>query len=165
MKVRFNLNNEDVWNFNKYAIFNIPKMRNKFWLNIAAIPVLIVGANYLIKLPIMTLTMVAVIAPILGYFYSTFKMKTRITKSIYNNKGVLCEHTVKINEEGIREITSVNDSFHSWKDIKDVKENKEYIFVFIDNIMAYIIPKSAFSSEVQCKEFFKKSLSSMQNSK
>ncbi|MBD7913144.1 YcxB family protein [Clostridium cibarium] len=72
--------------------------------------------------------------------------------------GYFCEHTIKMNEEGVREITSYNDTLSKWKAINSVTENKDYIYVIFSNSSFHVIPKRAFNSIEEANEFYDKSV-------
>lgn len=47
-----------------------------------------------------------------------------------------------------------NEDYIKWSGVRSVEQDKEYIFVFVDSIMAYIIPKRSFASEKESLEFY-----------
>jgi len=69
------------------------------------------------------------------------------------NKGVLCDHVIAITEEGLRETTQVSESRSTWTGIERIVENEEYVFIYISACQAHVIPKRAFASEKDSKEF------------
>ena len=75
-------------------------------------------------------------------------------KTAANTPGILGEHIITITEEGLREKTAINDSFHDWLGVIDILENQNYIFIFTEEIRAYIIPKKAFADPETAKNFF-----------
>jgi hypothetical protein len=71
-----------------------------------------------------------------------------------NKEGILGEHTVEINDSGIKDITQVSESMYKWNGVKSIEQSKDYIFIFVDSIQAYFIPKRSFSSEKDNVEFY-----------
>ncbi|RYD34276.1 MAG: YcxB family protein, partial [Verrucomicrobiaceae bacterium] len=45
--------------------------------------------------------------------------------------GILCEHTVTIDPEGLAEVTPVNESRHYWRGVHRVDSTSEHIFIYI----------------------------------
>ncbi|OZB90139.1 YcxB family protein [Paenibacillus sp. XY044] len=68
---------------------------------------------------------------------------------------LLGEHTITLADEGIIESTSVNESIHKWGGIRDIENNEDYIFIFLNQTMAHIIPKRAFPSTETAAVFLK----------
>lgn len=69
-------------------------------------------------------------------------------------KGILCEHTMEIDSQGLREITSVNNSFESWETISSIEQDSKYIYVYVQLKGVHTIPKRCFSSEQEASDFF-----------
>ena len=74
-------------------------------------------------------------------------------RKIEKNGGVICEHTIEINEEFVIESTDINESRLRWRSIETVEENKDYIFIKPPG-QAHIIPKRAFPNEEDAKKFY-----------
>ncbi|MFQ3249278.1 MAG: hypothetical protein ACI9O6_001082 [Glaciecola sp.] len=66
---------------------------------------------------------------------------------------MLGDKTIEISEEGIRETQTLTQSFYSWTCVESVEENKGDLYLFLDNTLALIIPKTAFSSVKEKEEF------------
>lgn len=66
---------------------------------------------------------------------------------------LLGEKTIEISEEGINEKHSLSHSFYSWDCIESILENQGDIYLFLDKMLALIIPATAFSSEAEKAEF------------
>jgi hypothetical protein len=58
--------------------------------------------------------------------------------------GLLGEHTLILSDDGIIESTSVNEALNKWAGIRGIEQNDGYIFIFLNQTMAHIIPKRAF---------------------
>lgn len=68
--------------------------------------------------------------------------------------GILCEHTVTIDPEGLAEVTPVNESRHYWRGVHRVDSTSEHIFIYIQPSMAHVIPRRAFAFPEQADLFF-----------
>ena len=51
--------------------------------------------------------------------------------------------SIAITSAGFRETTDANDCFHSWSDIEAVSLTREYVFVHLNRISAFIVPRLA----------------------
>ena len=62
---------------------------------------------------------------------------------------------INLNENGITQETKNSTKTHSWKGIRKMDSNKKYIFVFVDKLTAYVIPKRSFKDDNESNEFIK----------
>lgn len=81
--------------------------------------------------------------------------KARILKFARRQPGLLCEHTVDISPEWLSEKTHVNESKTAWSTMKSLEEDPEYLFLFVDRLVAHAIPKRAFSSPHEAEAFLR----------
>jgi YcxB-like protein len=70
------------------------------------------------------------------------------------NRGVLGEHKLIITPEAITETTAVNSSTWSWSGVPNVSENGSYIFIYVQQNLAHIVPKRAFGSSAEAHQFY-----------
>jgi YcxB-like protein len=70
--------------------------------------------------------------------------------------GVLGEHTIRITPDQLIEYTSVNQSYHQWITIKKIQELPEHLLLILGSNHVHIIPKRAFSSDIEYQEFYRK---------
>lgn len=161
MKIDIDINRTDYWNYNKYMIFNIPKIRNTYIILLIAFPVFIIvllsillNNTITIYFSIFTGFFIGIIADI----FWLYLVKRQIMRFPDNKEGFLGKHTIEITESGVKELTSVNEGFTYWKGIKEIRQDKNNIYVIVDTLIAHIIPKRSFSSENEAIGFYNKSL-------
>ena len=70
-----------------------------------------------------------------------------------SKSGVLGKHEYLITEEGLSESTEANDSLIKWSGIDDVKINKNYILVRVNQYLFHMLPRRSFSSLAKYEEF------------
>lgn len=70
------------------------------------------------------------------------------------NRAILTEHTLQVTETGLVEKTKFNESTFAWTGIPKVAQNRSYIFVYVQQNMAHIIPKRAFATPAEAEHFF-----------
>ena len=158
MKVKVSLSVDDYWNFDKFMVLNSPKLRWKLLLSLGSMPATIIVLGIVLKLPVYYIVPLTVVVGLAFDILYLNLSKKRFEKKLQNNEGYLGEHTFEIGDEGIKETTCKRSKFNKWTSIKHVTENIEYIYIFFEQTMAHIIPKKAFSSETEAREFFKSSL-------
>ncbi len=154
MDVTIDITRMDYWEFNKYAILNIAKYRNNFLFSMISVPLLSFIIMLFIKLPFTYSLISSLVLGALADLLLIYFSKKAIMKFHDDGEGFLGRHVIKIGSDGLTESTSVNQSFHSWKGIKLIKQNENYIFIFIDKAIAHIIPKRCFSSKKEAEDFY-----------
>ncbi|WP_394899789.1 YcxB family protein, partial [Clostridium tertium] len=70
------------------------------------------------------------------------------------NESLIGERILEIDGENIRIISDSGENIIYIKSIKNIIENDEYIFIYINSISAIIIPIKVFKS-IEDKELFK----------
>lgn len=76
-----------------------------------------------------------------------------LVKLVYaGNKGVFCDHTFIISEEGLTEITEVNHTLNSWTDFKDADISSDFI-VARTSRHVHTLPRRDFASEIDHIQF------------
>lgn len=71
------------------------------------------------------------------------------------NGQILGKKIIKLDSEGINEKSNQHSYVQKWEGIQTIEENRKYIYVFVDNAWAYIIPKRFFSSKNDQEDFVK----------
>lgn len=165
MKISYEFMAEDYWKFNKFAITKVPRLRNGILKQLIFMPIIFMVLNYMMNMPLwMTIVECIIFIPIF-YGFLMIQLRARSLKYIKGNKAMLCEHIFEIDEEGIKGYTENTNSNYNWNTIRNLMENKEYVYLFFDEVMAVIIPKRAFSTEEEAIEFVKYSLEHIQKNK
>jgi hypothetical protein len=59
------------------------------------------------------------------------------------NCGLLCEHTITLNDQALVETTAVSEAKNTWSGICQINEDRDYIYVFLTLHSAHVIPKRA----------------------
>lgn len=75
------------------------------------------------------------------------------------NKGIFTTHRVTLTDEGVEEETNVGLTKNIWSSIPKVVQSRKYIYVYVQQNMAHVIPKHAFQDTNQAHEFFQRAKS------
>ncbi len=76
------------------------------------------------------------------------------TKNLPSDNGsVLGKKKFMITDEGLIEESENNRNLQKWKGIKGVETNDNSVFIVVDNIAAYIIPKRFFRDSEEQRNF------------
>ena len=82
-----------------------------------------------------------------------FNIKKCKRLSIPKENGLMIgSKTIEFQSEGINEINSFGHCFYKWEIVEALEENKGDIYIFVDNLLALIIPSESFSTESEKEE-------------
>lgn len=97
---------------------------------------------------ITTIPFLVFISTFLGYL-----SKVKLNALPNENGLMLGERTIEIDESGIRDTNSFGTSLYKWKSLHEVAVHKGNVYLFLDTMLAQIIPSSAFENEDEAEEF------------
>jgi uncharacterized integral membrane protein len=90
-------------------------------------------------------------------------LNTRKRRGISEEGETLREHEYIVDEKGIMRRSTVNSSFVKWKAVLNIDQSVDYIFIYIDNSIAYIIPKNSIGTKEEARDFLGKIISHWQS--
>nr|WP_307905951.1 YcxB family protein [Clostridium botulinum] len=83
-------------------------------------------------------------------------IKRQVDKTASKRDDILGNHKFELYNKGIKEISEVKNQMHTWKSIKDIKQDENNIYIFLGGLEANIIPKRAFETIDESKDFYDK---------
>lgn len=164
MSVAFEISPSDLRAFHRHMQKVAPAHRRMRWINggIAALIALaavspkvssrsfvVVALTFLLCFAVIWISML-----ILGCLINFLLMAIR--PNLSGMEGILCEHTVTIDQDGLTETTPVNESRHRWSGVYRVDSTPDHIFIYIQQNMAHVIPRRSFTSVEEADSFFRK---------
>jgi hypothetical protein len=159
-QIEIDITLDDLIAFNRFAAKQSPRVKQGYRLAFIAVPVaLIIVALILFKsLPtIVPVAIVFILAWIFAYprfYWQLFDNNVKYLISQGKNKGIVGKHMIEISEKGLCETTEVNQSIVVWSGLERIEQNEQYVFAFVNPMMAHIIPIRAFADAKQAIEFF-----------
>jgi hypothetical protein len=84
--------------------------------------------------------------------YSSNMRKLRQSSTPNENGLMLGEKTIEFGTDGITEINPLGNCFYKWESVKSVEDNHGDLYIFLDKLLALIIPASSFSSDIEKAE-------------
>ncbi len=134
-------------------------MRQSILRNLISIPVytfliLLLVNSLALHFPFYSLILMTIFAGGISDWYFYYNLKSQHSKQLDNIAGLLGEHLVEMDDNGVRERTSVRDGFHPWVDMDRVEQNQDYLYLFWSATQACIIPKRSFSCANDAEEFY-----------
>lgn len=161
MNITFELNSTDIRAFQRHARSVMPEYRRSKWINVgiaAIIATLVTSTNqephsFAVKALTFFIIFVAIwgLIIILDRVFSYFIMAIRPKGN--GLSGILCEHSITIDAEGLTEITPVNESKHHWKGIFLVASTTDHILSTSNRIWHMSSP-AALSLHLSRRIFF-----------
>ncbi len=156
MTIKFDFDPSDCRMFKMRTILRVPALRRSYLINTFGVPVIVLIAMLLFQDAFTTLYIIGltVIAGLLGYWLFSYLSKQIIMRLPSKNAGVCGEHTLEIDDSGIRETSPVTEMSAAWRDIYSIEQDKRFIYVYVDTIFAFVIPKRSFATAKAADDFF-----------
>jgi len=116
------------------------------------VQVLVSGASPISSLPWL---MFAMIWTLFVPFMMRRSLKKRILQlySQGKDRGVVGRHTLSLTSAGVTDKTSFGKTVTTWRDVRKAVATNEYVFVYISDAVAHIVPRRAFSDDSGFLEF------------
>jgi len=97
----------------------------------------------------------AVALPFLIFIFAfAYNFKKIEKRSLPKQNGLMLgKRTIKIDESGITDTSRLGTSTYSWEALDVIEEHKGNVYLFVDTMLAQIIPSSAFESRSEMEEF------------
>jgi hypothetical protein len=70
------------------------------------------------------------------------------------NRGILGNHRLTLTAESLKEETPVSHGTWSWAGITKVARNSAYVFIYVQQNMAHIVPLRSFQSRADADRFY-----------
>ena len=149
------LKRKDFSDYNIYVFFK--KRRRRIFLTVfvfaVLIPFLVVEYSpFSFTKYVLTFVLAFIV---LGIAYPIgMLLALQFTRFLASSKGsLLGKKTFKISEEGLIEISDSNTNIQRWTSIKSVESNHNAVYIFVDNMVAYIIPNRSFRNSEDQQAF------------
>ncbi len=142
MDINYKITKKDYWEYNKYSILNVPKIRMIFIGTPLLIFCLTLAAGLIFKLDMWIILLISVGVPSFYILTVFFPMMFSVMKL---PEEKLVNHKITLNEEKgqiIVEKEGGKTAKYSKKDLMMCKKTKNYVFVTSQGFSGIIIPKS-----------------------
>jgi YcxB-like protein len=160
MKVSFDLSVEDLVHFNQFHWRQSRAMKQMYRWSFAGAPVVAMAIALVLRSKGLFVASAAAAGAVCGYtlflvLYTRWSLKWAVRKMLAegDNRGVLGRHEIEIAPDGVHERTAVNRSHQSWTGIERIAEDDRYIYIYVQSMMAHVIPKAAFPSTADAAAF------------
>jgi hypothetical protein len=155
MEINIDLTRADFADFNKYYFFKrgLKKRIYLFFIMAFVLPLLMHSDG---PFDLMTYVIsVIIVGPLFALIYlGGMTISIFLTKRLASeNSPILGKRKFIITDEGLTEESENSRNLQKWKGIKSIETNKNSIFIFVDNLAAYVIPKRFFKDQAEQQLF------------
>lgn len=167
MEINITLTRKDYIEFNKYFYLKkAMKKRLKLVLMMAlGLPFIMnLGSPFNLNNYLFDVLLVAIIFGVI-YLLLGYLLMNRTGRLPSEDGSILGDKKFIIEEEGLIEESKTNRNIQKWIGIKAIEENENYLFIFVDNVAAYILPKRYFENKDVYDEFLNEINKRMKGSK
>lgn len=155
MQITYHLTWKDAWQASRYFSYKSPSILIFYGITLIPIFYVIWSDLWEYYWSVVTIALFAVLLTLTAVLeIFIFVNALYLSKT----KGVLGEHTIVINKEGLRETTSFNDTLHYWGSIVGIFQNKQYIFIKLNQVLVHVIPRQSFPSQEEDERFYQLAL-------
>lgn len=161
---KFTLGDEDYVLFNQYHLLNSPLGKKSLMncrLSFPAVALALILIFWIVGLDsslILTEAIVMIISSILWVVFSKkILLKTMSRKIVKMKKGsrlpYSSEGTLTFDGESIHEVTLNTDNRTNYRLIEKIAVTEKAIYIYFSSVQAYILPLTAFSSDLEKQQF------------
>ena len=68
-------------------------------------------------------------------------------------KDTVCKHRLSLNPDGIIDKTESGKIKTPWSDVQQIVLTQQYLYIYISDTMAHIVPRNTFADDAQCDDF------------
>lgn len=165
MKVTFDFNKDDIWNYGKQVTFSMPKFKRRMVINVLMIPILVCAVGFTMGFNIGEYILYGVGLTVFYVYVLIAILKGKVVKANSRKGGIYGKHTIDMGINGIKENLPEREENHSWNDITKVVQNKKYIFIHWSDTAAHVVPKRAFSKQEDVEFFYTTALNHLEKVK
>ncbi len=163
MEIKYELNKDDYIEFNLNYVENSKAMKKNVFIQRYLVSIIFLLVPFALKkstdIPFSYWMTVFIIAYTLWvvfypkYFNKTVKKNVEKMLGEGNSNSLYGEHKLSLTEDGITETNEAEKLEIGWNSIEKIVKTEEHIFIYLDSIKAYIVPKRAFKDNKEEEEF------------
>jgi hypothetical protein len=157
MEINIELTRQDYVDFNKYCFFKKRLKNYIFFMVVFSIllPLLFyINDEFYLTFYLIEVFSTAIVFSIFMSIAIYFSFK-KIERLPAKDGSILGAKKIIIDNDNFIQESDNNKSIQKLKSIKSIELSKKSIFVFIDNTVAYVIPKRFFDNDSEVQNFIK----------
>ncbi len=154
MEIEVEINRKDFVKFNQYYMKQRKSLIQKLYPLILVVLVILLNIK---RISDISYVIGNIIFVLIIYYAVVLILKPLISLRIKHmpseKGGILGKHKFIISDDGLMETTEHSESITKWNGVHSVKTTKNYIYVFVDNCAAHIIPTRYFQLPEESANF------------
>lgn len=168
MELKYTLTEQDYINFNLFHIQNSKMATKALKIQRYTIPVLylvlayifatIGDSSYILSFIIFSIFGILWFVLYPKFYYRTVIRNVKKMMKEGRNEGLLGEHHMLLTSEGIVDNNTTGETKVAWSGIQEVKEDKNYLYLYNSSVSAYILPKREITNLEELKSYIKNHL-------
>ncbi|MBE1555385.1 YcxB family protein [Sporosarcina limicola] len=165
MEIDYELTEEDYLNFNMFHVKNSKTAMKSLAMQRFLTPIVFLILSYVLSAMgdgsfiglFITFSITGILWIIFypKYFYSLIKRNTKKMIKEGKNDGLLGNHHLIMNDEGLVDSTSDRETKVTWSGIKNFKEDNDNLYLYTSSISSYILPKRELNNVEEVRNYFK----------
>ncbi len=159
--VRYTLTRKDLLAFNVYALLRNRMIQVSF---VVAILALIFLAYQTFTLPpppgqpepppaVKVIASVLVSFVLLATYFLFISLALFLGTRASKYKNLLCEHELRLTEAGMSSRSATAETVRKWNGLSKLRSTSSYIFLYVNETTAQIVPKRFFASPAEAQSF------------
>ncbi|MCR1900119.1 YcxB family protein [Irregularibacter muris] len=165
MEISYSLNEQDYIDFNLYHINHSDTLKKSLMIQRYVLPLIFFiipfVATRVTDIPLWYWTSVSMVAIVVWMIfyprYFKWEISKRLVKMLKEGKNdvMLGHRSLSLTSQGIIEHSVGSESKTSWDVVGNIYETKDYLFIYISSVSAYIVPIRIFESMEHKEKFLK----------
>lgn len=165
MKLEYNLIKDDYIAFNMHHIETSPTIRKTLLIQQYGVALVflvipyffsrISGTPMLLSYIVYGAVFLAWILYYPKYFMAVTKRRTLKMIDEGDNSSIYGMQSITLTDKGIEQESNTGESRTAWHAIERIDETREYIYIYIGTMNAYLVPNRAFDDDAQRAEFLR----------
>lgn len=153
MQIKYSLEPEDLWRYNKFLINRVAAYKYRFLLRLVLVPLVTLLFSLNLRLQWWICLLATIVITCAWVPFCFWSLRRHYIKTIQEQPGVLGIHSLEITSEGVWQRTTISESLLLWNGFAEIVENNDQILFFLNQKFAVVIPKHAFQSQEDVKHF------------
>ncbi|SDM29594.1 YcxB-like protein [Paenibacillus sp. OK060] len=154
MKLKFNLEFEDLVDLQKNVVLKSSQHRKYRWIMLFLFTVLLFVTVLRASVSPISLGIILFFIITFPFVFTKLSIYSLIRTLKKQNLSMLVGNNLLfLNDEGIVRSTETANSSFKWNDFKIIRQDADHYFLYVSDLQAVIIPKRALDTEETTREF------------
>lgn len=144
MEVTYQLERADYWQYNKFVVGRVPALKRQALLQMFVLPAVLALELKTLHVSLLVYGLLVLILAAVWNLYLLWVRRRTVNAQTDARPGSIGLHTLALGKDGIREQSSVMETFVRWSKVTEIAENTHSLILFFGPRIGYLVPKRAF---------------------